>query len=109
MRGTPTPRGTKQSTDPARVRVRDSETGWEEGGEDKKGGPRWNRRKVESKRRERVGGIQEGMHGGKAIKVKEKVRGRGGEERREREERSPPSAQRWARRAGPAGCSGRAG
>lgn len=36
MRGTPTPRGTKQSTDPARVRVRDSETGWEEGGEDKR-------------------------------------------------------------------------
>lgn len=27
MRGTPTPRGTKRSTDPARVRVRDSETG----------------------------------------------------------------------------------
>lgn len=43
-----------------------------------------NRRKVESQRRERVGGIQEGVQEGKAIKVKEKVRGRGGEERRER-------------------------
>ena len=50
-----------------------------------------NRRKVESQRRERVGGIQEGVQEGKAIKVKEKVRGRGGEERREREDRSPPS------------------
>ena len=37
-----------------------------------------NRRKVESQRRERVGGIQEGVQEGKAIKVKEKVRGRGG-------------------------------
>ena len=36
-----------------------------------------NRRKVESQRRERVGGIQEGVQEGKAIKVKEKVRGRG--------------------------------
>ena len=68
-----------------------------------------NRRKVESQRRGRVGGIQEGVQEGKAIKVKEKVRGR--EEKKDGRGRTGvrPAAQRWARRAGPAGCSGRAG
>ena len=83
MRGSLRHRATKQCTDPGRAAAteeiqRSVEKKVVRTKREVQGG---NKGKVERERRERDGGIEEGMQGGKAIKAKEKVRGRGGEER----------------------------